>query len=147
MPIAGAASSSRERENGMHAGRLAVWMASGVLAACASTGQSDAGRLGAGAGAAGEDPTQMSAECRAAGLRPPPPMAASAIPDEVLRRRQSGYATVRYDLVQGQPQNPRVVASQPPGLYDPYALRHALAQADPGGHSVRGCILTVNIQF
>lgn len=133
-------------DSGRLASRLSSVLAVLLLAACATPGGREAGSRADGA-AATEDLTQMSAECRAAGLKAPPPMAVSAIPDEVLRKRQSGYTTVRYDLAQGQPQNLRVVASQPPGLYDRYALRHAMAQADPGGRSARGCILTVNIQF
>ncbi len=89
----------------------------------------------------------MSPECLAARLRPADPLPASAIPDEVLRKAQSGWVAVSYDVVAGRAQNVRVVASQPPGLYDPYVLRHASAYTEPSGATVRGCILTTNIRF
>lgn len=116
-----------------------------ALAACATAPTPGPGA--AGSASAGEDLLKNSAECEAARLKAPAPLPVSAIPDEVLRKRQSGWTTVRYDVVAGAPQNLRVVASSPPGLYDPYALRHAQAYSDPGGGSARGCIMTVNIRF
>lgn len=117
------------------------------LTACATAPGPGAAGGSAGASAAAEDLLRNSAECEAARLKAPAPLPVSAIPDEVLRQRRSGWVTVRYDVAAGRPQNLRVVASTPPGLYDPYALRHAQAYADPGGGSARGCIMTVNIQF
>lgn len=135
---------------------MTTWTAAAIgllalgLAACASA-PAPAPAPGAPGGqavsAVGEDPLKNSAECEAARLKPPAPLPVSAISDEVLRQRQSGWTTVRYDVVNGQPQNLRVVSSSPAGLYDPFALRHARAYSDPGGGSARGCIMTVNIRF
>lgn len=106
-------------------------------------------RAGSGGSAVGsaEDLTRNSAECEAARLPSPAPMPVGDLPDSVLRTRQSGWSTVRYDVVNGKPQNLRVVSSSPPGLYDPYALKHARTYSDPGGGSARGCIMTVNIRY
>lgn len=90
---------------------------------------------------------QESPECKAANLRAPGPMPASAIPEDVLRKAQSGWVAIRYDVVAGRAQNAQVVASQPPGLYDAIALRHAASYTEPTGRTVRGCLMTVNIRF
>jgi hypothetical protein len=134
-------------ENSAHllptAMRILVPVAAGLLlAACASPPTTP------GAGAAGDAAMpQMSPECLAARLRPADPLPASAIPDEVLRKAQSGWVAVSYDVIGGRAQNVKVVASQPAGLYDPYVLRHAAAYSEPTGATVRGCILTTNIRF
>lgn len=91
--------------------------------------------------------TTASPECQAARLRPVEPMPASMVPDEVLRRAQSGFVVVRYDLVGGRLRNAVVVDSQPAGLYDAYVLRHAATHTDPTGATVRGCIMTTQIKF
>ena len=90
---------------------------------------------------------QASPECLAAKLRPAAPMPASAIPDDVLRKAQSGWVAVSYDVVAGKAENIKVVASNPPGLYDPYVLRHASSYTDPTGATARGCVMTTNIKF
>jgi len=90
---------------------------------------------------------QVSPECKAANLRPADAMPVTLIPDDVLRKAQSGWVAVRYDVVAGKAANATVVASQPPGLYDAYALRHAQAYTEPRGATVRGCIMTTNIKF
>lgn len=90
---------------------------------------------------------QVSPECQSARLRPADAMPVSLIPDEVLRKAQSGWVAVRYDVVAGKAANATVVASQPPGFYDDYALRHARAYTEPTGATVRGCIMTTNIKF
>jgi hypothetical protein len=84
---------------------------------------------------------KVSPECQAARLRPADPMPVSMVPDEVLRKAQSGWVAVRYDVVGGK------AASEPPGLYDAYVLRHASAYTEPTGATVRGCIMTTNIRF
>lgn len=117
-----------------------------ALSGCA-TGPGGAMPGAAAATAGGEDLTRNSAECEAARLQPPAPMPVADLPDSVLKSRQSGWSTVRYDVVNGRPQNLRVVSSSPPGLYDPYALQHARRYSDPGGGSARGCIMTVNIRY
>lgn len=90
---------------------------------------------------------QVSPECKAAALRPADAMPVALIPDEVLRKAVSGWVAVRYDVLGGKAANATVVASQPPGLYDAYALRHAQAYTEPTGATVRGCIMTTNIKF
>ena len=90
---------------------------------------------------------QISPECLAAKLKAVDPLPASAIPDEVLRKAQSGWVAVSYDVVAGKAQNVRVVGSNPPGLYDSYVLRHTSNYAEPSGATVRGCISTQNIKF
>jgi hypothetical protein len=90
---------------------------------------------------------QISPECLAAKLKAVDPLPASAIPDEVLRKAQSGWVAVSYDVVNGKAQNVKVVASNPPGLYDSYVLRHTSNYAEPSGATVRGCISTQNIKF
>ncbi len=111
-----------------------------LLTACASPGP---GPAAPGAAQA----LQVSPECQAARLKPADPMPVSAIPDDVLRKAQSGYVAVRYDVVAGKARNPVVVASEPAGLYDAYVLRHAAAYSEPTGATVRGCIMTTNIRF
>jgi hypothetical protein len=114
-----------------------------LLAACAS--QPPAGSAtGTGAGSAA---IQVSPECLAAKLRPADPMPVSLIPDDVLRQARSGYVAIRYDVVAGKATNAVVVASEPRGLYDAYALRHASTYSEPTGATVRGCIMTTNIRF
>jgi len=112
-----------------------------ALAACATPIPSTSP---AGAGAA---MPQVSPECLAARLRPADAMPASMIPDEVLRQARSGWVAVRYDVVDGRARNATVVASDPPGLYDAYVLRHARAYTEPTGATVRGCIMTTHVKF
>ena len=90
---------------------------------------------------------QTSPECVAARLRPADALPIALIPDEVLRKAQSGWVAVRYDVVAGKAANAVVVASEPQGLYDSYALTHARAYTEPTGATVRGCIMTTNIKF
>ena len=90
---------------------------------------------------------QISPECLAAKLRAVDPLPASAIPDEVLRKAQSGWVAVSYDVVAGKAQNVKVVASNPSGLYDSYVLRHTSNYTEPSGATTRGCIATTNIKF
>jgi hypothetical protein len=90
---------------------------------------------------------QISPECQAAKLRAVDPLPVSVIPDEVLRKAQSGWVAVSYDIVAGKAQNVKVVASNPPGLYDPYVLRHTGNYSEPTGATVRGCVSTTNIKF
>jgi hypothetical protein len=90
---------------------------------------------------------QISPECLAAKLRAVDPLPASAIPDEVLRKAQSGWVAVSYDVVAGKAQNVKVVGSNPSGLYDSYVLRHTSNYVEPTGATVRGCISTTNIKF
>jgi hypothetical protein len=90
---------------------------------------------------------KASPECLAANLRPAEPMPVGLLPDELLRRAQSGWVAVRYDIVAGRARNPVVVASQPPGLYDEYVLRHASEYSEPTRATVRGCIMTTHIRF
>lgn len=89
----------------------------------------------------------VSPECLAARLRPADPMPVSMVPEEVLRKAQSGWVAVRYDVVAGKAANAVVVASEPRGLYDAYVLRHASLYTEPTGATVRGCIMTTNIKF
>lgn len=60
-------------------------------------------------------------------------MPASAIPEDVLRKAQSGWVAVSYDVVAGKAQNIKVVASNPPGLYDAYVLHYASGYSEPTG--------------
>ncbi len=91
--------------------------------------------------------TQPSAACQAAKLRAVEPLPVSLIPDAVLRLARSGSVTVRYDVVAGKATNAKVVASEPAGLYDAYALRHAGAYTEPTGATVSGCIMHTSIKF
>lgn len=93
------------------------------------------------------EPLQESAECKAARLKPADPMPASALTPEMLRQARSGYVSMRYDVVRGRAEHVQVVLSNPPGLYDGIAVRHAQGYRDPGGGSARGCLMTVNVQF
>ncbi len=99
------------------------------------------------AAGASADATKESAECAAAKLQPVQALPASAIPDDILRKAQSGWVSVRYDLVGGRVQQPQVVSSHPVGLYDPYVLRHVGNHVDPTRSTVRGCVMTTNIKF
>lgn len=89
----------------------------------------------------------MSPECLAARLKAVDPLPTSAIPDDVLRRAQSGWVAVSYDVVAGRAQNVKLVSSNPPTLYDAYVLRHTANYSEPSGATVRGCIATTNIKF
>jgi len=88
-----------------------------------------------------------SPECLAANLKPSEPFPASAIPEAVMQKAQSGFVAVRYDVVAGRAQNLAVVSSTPQGLYDSYALQHAGKYRDPSGKTVAGCVMTIDIRF
>jgi hypothetical protein len=128
-----------------------------LLGACATsqlpvgTPASTATQPQAGAGAAqgqsGSGSNQASAECQAAKLLPAAPLPVSLIPESVLRKAQSGWVTVRYDVVAGKAKNAVVVASEPVGLYDAYALRYANAYTEPTGATISGCVMHTNIKF
>lgn len=90
---------------------------------------------------------QSSPECQAARLRPVDAMPVSFIPDDVLRKAQSGWVAVRFDVAAGKAKNATVIGSNPPGLYDAYVLRHVSAYAEPSGATVSGCITTTTIKF
>src|SRR5688572_16191284 len=90
---------------------------------------------------------QISPECQAAKLKPVDPLPITAIPDEVLRKAQSGRVAVSYDVISGRAQNLKVAGSNPPDLYDSYVLRHTGNYTEPTGATVRGCIATTNIKF
>lgn len=90
---------------------------------------------------------QNSPECLSAKLKAVDPLPTNAIPDDVLRKAQSGWVTVSYDVIAGKAQNVKVVASSPPGLYDAHVLRHTNQYTEPSGSTVRGCIATTNIKF
>ena len=98
-------------------------------------------------GASGAKQAQSSPECLAANLKPSDPFPPSAIPEAILKRAQSGSVAMRYDVVAGKAQNVSVVASNPPGLYDSYALQHATRYREPGGKTVSGCVMTIDIKF
>ncbi len=74
-------------------------------------------------------------------------MPVGMVPDEVLRKAQSGSVSVRYDVLKGQARHAMVVASNPAGLYDDYVLRHVNAYTEPTGASVKGCVMTTEIKF
>lgn len=112
-----------------------------ALASCATPPSSSSASGPGGAAIA------VSPECQAAQLRPADPMPVNLVPDEVLRQARSGWVAVRYDVVSGRASNAVVVASEPPGLYDAYVLRHARAYTEPTGATVRGCIMTTHIKF
>lgn len=120
--------------------RIAALAACLALASCAT-------QAPPASGSAGGAVPKNSAECLAAPLRPLDPLPVGAIPDELLRRAQSGWVAVAYDVVAGRARNARVVGSQPPGLYDSFVLRHVGAYTDPGGATVRGCVTTTHIRF
>jgi len=90
---------------------------------------------------------QSSAECLAKKIKPGEPFPASAIPADALRKSQSGWVAVRYDLASGKPENVVVVASNPSGLYDDAAVAHAARYRDPSGTTVRGCVMTIEVKF
>ena len=114
-----------------------------ALASCATkTGETNNSST-----AAGGKQAQSSPECLAANLKPSDPFPSSAIPDAILKRAQSGSVAMRYDVVAGKAQNVSVVASNPPGLYDSYALQHANRYREPSGKTVSGCIMTIDIKF
>jgi hypothetical protein len=75
------------------------------------------------------------------------PLPVSLIPESVLRKALSGWVTVRYDVVAGKAKNAVVVASEPVGLYDAYALRHANAYTEPTGATISGCVMHTSIKF
>jgi hypothetical protein len=83
-----------------------------VLPACATPTSTTTGS-GSGGGAAA---VQASPECQAARLKDPDPLPVSALPEDVLRKVQSGYVVVRYDVVGGRTRNATVVASEPARL-------------------------------
>lgn len=118
-----------------------------LLAGCLGLASCVSQMSGAPASGAPAAVPQMSPECLAAKLRPADPMPVGAIPDEVLRKAQSGWVAVSYDVVAGKAQNTKVVASSPVGLYDPYVLRYASSYTEPTGATVRGCVITTNIKF
>jgi hypothetical protein len=110
--------------------------------ATAATTQAQSG------GALGQDlGNQPSAACLAAKLRAAEPLPVSLIPEAVLRQARSGTVTVRYDVVAGKAANAKVVASEPAGLYDAYALRYASTYTEPTGATVAGCIMHTSIKF
>ncbi len=112
-----------------------------LIASCATE------RAPGAAADASANAAKESAECAAAKLKPVRSLPASAIPDNILRQAQSGWVSVRYDLVGGQVQNLQVVSSHPAGLYDAYVLRHVGNHVEPSRTSVRGCVMTTNIRF
>ena len=114
-----------------------------VLASCATRPDEKASSL---EGARATLP-QSSAECLAQNLKPGEPFPASAIPEAVLRKAQSGWVAMRYDVIAGVAKNVVVVASSPAGVYDAAAVQHAARYRDPSGSTVRGCIMTIDIKF
>lgn len=118
--------------------------ASLLLVACAAPTPDQANVQQAGA------PNVMlasSAECLAANLSPAEPFAATAIPNDVLQKRQNGWVALRYDVIAGKAENVSVAASKPEGLYDRYALQHTMRYRDAGGKTVRGCVMTIDVKF
>ncbi len=118
-----------------------------VLASCATAPAGPGGGASPGAAAGAAPLTQSSADCLARNIKPGPPLQAGSIPEAVLRQRQNGSVAIRYDLANGTPQNVKVVASTPPGLYDGPALEHAAKFRDPGRNTVAGCVMTVDVKF
>jgi hypothetical protein len=114
-----------------------------ALASCA-TGPDNSPKPQMGTG---EARPQSSAECLAANLKPSEPFTANLIPEAVLKKAQSGSVAMQYDVVNGKAQNVTVVTSNPPGLYDSYAVQHANRYREPSGKTVRGCIMTIDIKF
>jgi hypothetical protein len=88
-----------------------------------------------------------SPECLAKKLKPADPFPASAIPSEAMAKRQSGFVAIRYDVADGVAQNLELVGSSPPGLYDAAAMQHAARYRDPGGTTVRGCVMIIDVKF
>ncbi len=101
----------------------------------------------AAASTAAPELLQVSAACKAANLRAAAPLPVSALSEAVLRRAQSGWVAIRYDVLAGRAHNLRVVSSNPPGLYDDVVLRHAGTYTEPTGATVQGCIMTTHIRF
>ena len=79
---------------------------------------------------------------------------------DVLGARRSGGEPRRFgrdlqaadrgavlDLGAGLARNAAVVASNPPGLYDAYVLKHAERYSEPRGVTVRGCVMTIDVKF
>ena len=121
----------------------ALWLSLALTACAIPTDH----RLAQPGAAAPPARPQSSAECLAAKIKPGEPFPASAIPDEVLRKQQSGWVALRFDLVAGKTQNVVVVSSNPTGVYDSYALQHAIKFRDPAGTTVRGCVMTIDVKF
>ena len=90
---------------------------------------------------------QSSPECLAQNLKAGDPFPASAIPEQALKNRQSGWVAMRYDVVAGVAQNITVVDSRPAGVYEAAALQHAARYRDPARSTVRGCIMTIEVKF
>ena len=114
-----------------------------ALASCATS----TSEMNNSPSASGANQALSSAECLAANLKPSDPVPPSAIPEAILKRAQSGSVAMRYDVVAGKAQNVSVVASNPPGLYDSYALLHANRYREPSGKTVSGCVMTIDIKF
>lgn len=134
------------------AARPWVLLACLALAACAtdpggSRSGPGAGPAGAGGGDAASNLLYSSPECLARQLKPGDPFPASAIPPAAMAARQSGMVAIRYDVVDGVPQNLAIVASQPPGLYDAAALQHAGRYRDATRTTVKGCVMTIDVRF
>jgi hypothetical protein len=140
---------------GRSSATAAAALLAAVLAGCAAPGGPDATPVPAGG--TGPFPASLaqaratfppeSPECLSPKIRKPEPMPVSMIPDEVLKQARSGWAAVRYDLVNGRVTNLVLFASNPPGLYDRYALAHAARYVDSSGATAKGCYMTVEIKF
>lgn len=122
---------------------LALLSISIALASCAT----QTAQMTNSPAASGAKPYASSPECLAANLKPSEPFPASAIPEAILKKTQNGFVAIRYDVVAGRAQNTVVVASNPPGLYDSYALQHASRYRDPSGKTIAGCVMTIDIKF
>lgn len=122
-----------------------------VLAACATSTGAPQAAAGPGSGAAAggvRSPlAHSSPECVAKNLKPGDPFPVSAIPADALSRRENGWVAMRYDVVAGKATNISVIESRPSGLYDDAALQHAARYRDPGGNTVRGCVMTIDVKF
>ena len=135
---------------------LSLLCALAVLAACAAAPQPGASPA-AVAGTAKIYPESLaqaragfapeSPECLSPKIKKPEPMPVSLIPESVLKQAKSGWSAVRYDLVNGKVANLGIVASNPAGLYDSYALAHAARYVDSSGANAKGCYMTVDIKF
>jgi hypothetical protein len=124
-----------------------AWSCCLLLVACAAPPSGPSTSRSAGSAGEAAAMPASSAECLAAKLAPAEPFTASAIPSEVLQKRQNGWVAVRYDVVAGKAENVAVAASKPEGLYDRYALQHTLRYRDAGGKTVRGCVMTIDVKF
>ena len=121
-----------------------------ALAACSIDPTSPPGRAPDAVPAAGSAAGSLlfsSPECLAKGLKPGDPFPSSAIPAAALANRTSGSVAIRYDVIDGVAQNLQIVASNPAGVYDDAALRHAAKYRDPTRSTVRGCVMTIDIRF